>query len=824
MDHRTQLKGLTKSQLAELIALYERRQFSTLVAKALPFVKTNKKSFYLNRMIGAAQLELQAYDAAEIYFRRLTKINPISGEAFYLLGTVLARKGNAEDAVNQFQRAVEIDDGYFEAHFSLASQYVITGNYQLAINHFTYALDSRPDDLRTIIQIGSAYHKFGDLDKAASSFQDALSINAELFEAHFNLGLVFADGNRFANAVEHFQIAKKIRPNSAHVSYGIGCAHKGLGDIKSARLFFECAIKRDLKFEAAIFQLALLEKEAGDVQRAKELFSNAQLSHSYKSRARLQLAAIDKQLGNFVSAEKTLKTHLSDAPDSLEAHFQLGSLFFASGKNDLAVHHFSTVLSIEPNLAEAHCALGAVLAKNGKSEEACNAYEKALALRPNYAGARIRLLHEKRKNCDWSSSEFLREKNFLSPSPNDAVPPLMALPLEDNPEHQKLRSVNFASTHFPPSSNLPTMMKGSRSDRIRLGYFSGDLYDHPVLHLMSGIFREHDKSRFDVRVYSFGKEKSGDLRKQAIENVEQFIDVSDWDDKRLVQELKVNPLDIAIDLSGYTDSGRTRIFANRLAPVQINFLGFPSTTGAGFMDYIVADEVVIPETHKCFYSERPLYLKDTFFPNDIQRGVADTKTIRADFHLPQNSMVFCCFNNSFKISSVEFDIWMRILKQCKDSVLWLARSNEVVVTNLKKEAEKRGVCSDRLVFASKLKRNSDHLARHKHADLFLDTFNYNAHTTAADALMMGLPLVTKQGDQFAARVAASLLKALELDELITYTLEEYEQLIIQLALQPQKLERIKERLQKRLQAGSVFNVLDYTRNLEAMLSSAYRTS
>ena len=821
MKHRTQLKGLTKSQFAELIALYEKGQFSMLVSKALPFVKTNKKSFHFNKIVGAAQLELQAYNSAEIYFRRLTKINPTSAEAYYLLGTVLVRKGNAEDAINQLQRAVEIDISYFEAHFSLACQYVMTGKYQLAINHFTHALNSKPNDLRTIIQIGSAYHKVGELDKAASSFRDALSINAELFEAHFNLGLVFVDGNEFENSLKHFQMAEKIRPDSAHVSYGIGCAHKGLGDIESARLFFEDAIKRDLTFEAAIFQLALLEKDAGNVQRAKELFSNAQLSHSYKSRARLQLAIIDRQLGNFVSAEKTLKTHLLDAPDSLEAHFQLGVLFFALGKNDKAVHHFSKVLSEEPDLAEAHCAIGAVLAKNGQHEEACNAYEKALALKPSYEGARIRLLHEKRKNCDWSSSEFLDQKKFLSPSPNDAVPPLMALPLEDNPEHQKLRSVNFASTNFPPSRVLPKIMERSRSDRIRLGYFSGDLYDHPVLHLISGIFREHDKSRFDVRVYSFGKEKSGDLRKQAIENVEQFIDVSDWDDKRLVKELNSSPLDIAIDLAGYTDSGRTRIFAHRLAPIQINFLGFPSTTGAGFMDYIVADEVVIPETHKCFYSEKPLYLKNTFFPNDSRRRVADTKTTRADFHLPQNSLVFCCFNNSFKISSVEFDIWMRILKQCQNSVLWLARSNETVVTNLKKEAEQRGVCSDRLVFASKVRRNSDHLARHKHADLFLDTFNYNAHTTAADALMMGLPLVTKQGDQFAARVAASLLKALELDELITYSTEEYEQLIIQLALEPQKLQRIKEKLQDRLQAGSVFNALDYTRNLEAALSSIY---
>ena len=233
--------------------------------------------------------------------------------------------------------------------------------------------------------------------------------------------------------------------------------------------------------------------------------------------------------------------------------------------------------------------------------------------------------------------------------------------------------------------------------------------------------------------------------------------------------------------------------------------------------------MVIPETHKPFYSEKPLYLKNTFFPNDRTREISTKPTSRTDFDLPHEGFVFCCFNNSFKISALEFDVWMRILKQCNESVLWLASANDAVVSNLKKEAEQRGVCSDRIIFASKLKQNSDHLARHKHADLFLDTFNYNAHTTAADALMTGLPIVTKQGNQFAARVASSLLKAIDLNELVTYTIKEYESLIIQLVNEPAKLEEIKRKLQKRIKSGSAFNALDYTRDFEKKLSSIHRS-
>ena len=813
----------TKPQFAELVGLYKKGKFPQLLNKALPLLKKHKKSVLLNKLIGVTQLELHVYDAAEIHLRRLTKINPASAEAFYLLGKAFIGNSNVSEAIKQFQRAIDINPHYFEASFSLGSQYMIEGKHQLAIDHFVNALNSKPNDLRVMIQLGTAYHKIGDLDKAAELFNDALAVRAELFEAHFNLGLVFLDENEFLKALNSFQTAEKIRQGSAHVSYGIACAHRGLGNCQSARASFESAIKCDPKFEAAIFQLAILEKDAGNFKRAKELFADINVSPSYKSRAMLQNAIIDRRLGNVKEAEQILKTLLVDTPASLEACFQLGVLFFASGEDDLALNYYSKALSIDPNLAEAYCAIGSVFTKKGKFKEACKAYEKALALKPTYEGARIRLIYEKRKICDWSPSKFLEEKKFQTPMSNDAVPPFMALPLEDNPKHQKLRSINFAAASFPPTSERPKISQESRKSRIRLGYFSGDLHDHPVLHLMSGIFREHDKSQFDVRVYSFGKEKSGKLREQAIKNVERFIDASDWSDERILQELKDNPIDIGIDLSGYTDNGRTRIFAHRLAPIQINFLGFPSTSGANFMDYIVADEVVIPQSHKKFYLEEPLYLTSTFFPNDRTREIGTLNTSRKDFDLPEKAFVFCCFNNSFKIGPEEFDVWMRILKQCNDSVLWLASSNEAVVSNLKKEAKNRGVCSDRIIFASKLKHNRDHLARHKHADLFLDTFNYNAHTTAADALMTGLPIVTKQGDQFAARVASSLLKALGLDELVTHTREEYEGLIIQLATEPTKLNELKAKLHERLQSELVFNALDYTRNFEKTLAAVYES-
>ena len=283
-------------------------------------------------------------------------------------------------------------------------------------------------------------------------------------------------------------------------------------------------------------------------------------------------------------------------------------------------------------------------------------------------------------------------------------------------------------------------------------------------------------------------------------------------------------LDIAINLGGYTHQSRSNPFAMRMAPIQVNYLGYPSTMGADFMDYIIADETVIPTTHEQFYSEKVLRLPGSYLPSDDQRPVAKTDTTRADFGLPENGFVFCSFNASYKISPAEFDIWMRLLLQVEGSVLWLSYMNEWAIENLKQEAEKRGVSSERIIFATRLEENSEHLARHKHADLFLDTVNYNAQTTASDALWMGLPVVTKQGEQFAARVASSLLNALDMGELVTASVQEYETRILELATDPDQLNAVRTKLANNVKSKPLFNTKSYTQNFENALEEALELS
>ncbi len=356
--------------------------------------------------------------------------------------------------------------------------------------------------------------------------------------------------------------------------------------------------------------------------------------------------------------------------------------------------------------------------------------------------------------------------------------------------------------------------------RIRVGYFSADFHDHATLYLMSGLARCHDRARFEISAYSYGATRSGEMRERLAADVDRFVDVREMPDRKVAALAREHGLDIAIDLKGYTQHARSGMFALRPAPVQINYLGYPGTMGADFMDYILADPVVIPAAERPFYSEKVIYLPHSYQPNDDARRIAETRTTRADFGLPERGFVFCCFNNNYKIRRREFDIWMRLLARVEGSVLWLLRSNEWAERNLRREAEARGIAGDRLVFAAPLPHD-EHLARQRHADLFVDTFHYNAHTTASDALWGGLPVVTLAGRQFAARVAASLLTAVGLPELIAGTEDAYEALILDLATDAGRLAALREKLARNRLEQPLFDTERYTRDFEKALEIAW---
>jgi len=567
------------------------------------------------------------------------------------------------------------------------------------------------------------------------------------------------------------------------------------------------------------------------------------------------LGVVFDRLGDFENALRSFKRSIAILPDDIDTYINLGNALRKQGKLDEAMSYFHHALEIEPNSEEIYMSLGNVYMHQGKLSKAIKAYEKAienkpnfaeayyylatvlfqnenlidaitacgnaLKINPNYELAEAFLIHNLLYVCDWNRYGKLAASGAHLGLQIHAVSPFTMLFLEDSSENQLVRSKTYSDKHFKykPLPKQPAPIE--KPARIKVGFFSADFHDHATLFLLSGVLREFDKSKFELFGYSYGQSQSGEMRDNAVEQFSDFCDVSGKSDQDIVDLVNAQKLDIAIDLKAHTKDTRLGLFKYRLAPIQMSYLGYPGSTGTDFIDYIIADPVVIPEDQAKFYSEQIIYMPHTYQPNDNTRPIADTGSNRADFDLPENAFVFCCFNANNKISHKGFDIWMRILSQVKNSVLWLIGSNKWAIANLKKEAELRGIEPSRLVFANSVS-HSEHLERHKHADLFIDTFFVNAHTTASDALWSGLPVVTKAGNQFAARVAASLLEAVGLSDLVTTTEAEYEALILHLAQNETDLKAIREMLGKSKLQSPLFDTKRYTRNFEKGLEEAYQ--
>ena len=475
------------------------------------------------------------------------------------------------------------------------------------------------------------------------------------------------------------------------------------------------------------------------------------------------------------------------------------------------------ILASEPDWAEGYTRLGVAALNRSAHKIAAEALEKAVSLGHDLDLVKMQQWLAQLYICDWRAHRSFLE--YPAIGINYAVPPFAALPFEDNASRQLQRSTKFA----PQSATLaPQDVSDAKSIApIRVGLFSADFHAHATMLLIKGLLQNFDSSKLTFQAFSYGPDKQDPLRQLAIDCCQSFHNIKNMSNKEAISFVKAQQLDIAIDLKGFTTDQRIALFTTRLAPVQISYLGYPGTTGMQSMDYMIADLVTVPPFLQQHYSEKMLYLPHTYQPNDNNKAVSHQPGTKSEHGLPETSFVFCCFNNNYKISPTEFDIWMRLLTRIPKSVLWLLQSNDDSRENLRREAEARGIAGQRIIFAKKTS-NPEHLGRHRHADLFLDTFNVNAHTTCSDALWAGLPVVTKIGQQFAARVGASLLNAIGLPELITHTEEDYEALAFSLATNPELLKSIREKLDRNRLTTPLFDTVGYTRAFEHALQLAFR--
>ena len=363
------------------------------------------------------------------------------------------------------------------------------------------------------------------------------------------------------------------------------------------------------------------------------------------------------------------------------------------------------------------------------------------------------------------------------------------------------------------------MQKNKLNKKIRIGYYSADFREHAMSYLLANLFEQHDKTKFELIAFSFGSGKNDEIRNRISSSFDKFIDVNLKSDKEIFQLSRDLKIDIAVDLMGFTQNSRFNIFFQRCAPIQVNYLGYPGTLSANCIDYLIADKILIPKENQKYFSEKIVYMPDSYQVNDSKRKISDKIFTKKELNLPEDGFVFCCFNQSYKITPYVFDIWMRLLRRVEGSVLWLMKDSDIGLNNLKNEAQKRGVEPDRMIFAEKMS-NVEHLARHRLADLFIDTFPYTAHTTCSDALWSGLPVITRMGESFVSRVSASLLTAIGLSELITKTEKDYEELIFKIANNKSLLSELKKKLNKNRLIKPLFNTKLFANNIECFSNYA----
>lgn len=593
------------------------------------------------------------------------------------------------------------------------------------------------------------------------------------------------------------------------------------GDLAAAKLLYEGVLNTNPLNADVLHVLGVVLAQQGDQSAALDFFDKAisikpsdALFYINQGNARLELNRFDAAV---ISYDKALALG-GGSPD---LYAKRGMALHKIKRIEQAIDSYQKAIDGGMVQAELFNNLGNVYLMVERYEAALDCFEQVVKIKPNYEYLFGLLLQTRMRLCQWDTYQFDIDRLCHRIARGERVSTCFAaLTLIDDLDLHHKNALIWVNDYHQPNPSLGLIKKLPKKQRIRIGYYSADMHNHATMWLMAGLFEHHDRDRFELIAFSYGIGKHDEMRDRICRAFDHFMDVTHKTDEEVAKISRSWDIDIAVDLKGLTGQARLGVFAYRAAPIQVSYLGYPGTLGAEYMDYLIADRTLIAEASKPYFSEKIAYLPGSYQVNDRKRKISERVFTKADVELPERGFVFCCFNNNYKITPDVFDTWVRILTAVPGSVLWLYQDNPAAADNLRKEAVRRGLDYRRLVFAAKIEL-SEHLARHRLADLFLDTIPCNAHTTASDALWSGLPVLTRIGQSFASRVAASLLHAIGLPELITLTESEYEAMAIELATHPEKLKAIKLKLEQNRLTMPLFDTERYTRNLEAAYVAMY---
>ena len=728
-------------------------------------------------------------DEAEHFYRQVLASDKKQFDALHMLAMLQSQRGKFEDAAGLFLKATRINPRHAPCQFNHGNVLLLLRQYEGAIACYDQALAIEPNYAEAHFNRGNAQLKRGRFAAAIADYDRALGINPEYADVYCNRGQALHALKRYDEALAAFDRALAFRPGDADF-------HVNRGNVL-------CEVRR---YDDALTSL----------DKAIRLRPHDAVVWYNRGNVLNELGRLEDALASFDRA-------LQLKPGDIEFYHNRGRILHRLGRLHDELANYDRAITQRPHDAELFHSRGNVLSELGRLDEALAAYNKARSYNAKIDYLEGARLYTKLLLCDWHDidAEITRLRAHLLAGQLAASPFLM-LAISESPAEQLRCARAFAADKYPESPLAAIAAAPRRHDeRIRVAYVSSDLRNHAIGHLTAGLFEHHDRTRFEITAISIGADEDSDQRRRMIAAFEHFIDAKGQDERQNATLIRGLGIDIAVDLNGYTIGGRPNIFAHRAAPVQVNYLGFPGTLGADYYDYIVADRMLIPAPERQFYAEQVVWLPHSYQANDNRRPIAVNAPSRAACGLPNTGFVFCSFNNVFKTLPATFDIWMRLLAATEGSVLWLLEGNAAVTANLRYAAEQRGVAPDRLVFAPRVSL-TEHLARQRLADLFLDTLPYNAHTTASDALWAGLPIVTCRGTSFAGRVASSLLTSAGLPELIVDSPGDYEALALALARDSARLASLKHRLEAGRGTCPLFDTSRFTRHLETAYAEMWR--
>lgn len=840
------LKGL--GRLDEALAAYDRAiKLSPSFAEA-----------FNNR--GNVLLELGEAEQALVSFDQAIQLNSRDTGALSNRGLAFLKLGRLEEALASYVQVLNINAGDSDAHYHHGVVLQRLARLPAALASYDLAIGFNAGHAEAHSNRGAVLREMGQIGEALQSYETALQLRPDAAEYHYGRAVVLQELRRHQEALASYSAAVTLKHDYAEAFNNRGSILLELGDAEGALEAFTRAIGLKPDFAEAhnnrgnvLFELEQFQEALDSYVNATRFKPDYAVAHYNAGNALCELARLDEALACYDRA-------IALKPDSAEAHNNRGGVLLTILDLDGALKAIDQAIRLKPHSAEAHNNRGRVFFEKGQVREAWENYVRAIEFKPDYSLAyknvgdalsRLGLLDEALKNCEWAmhldpdlkdglgfvlyakaricewsgiENQIADLRDRVERGERGAAPFTLSLFTDHLPALRKAAEI-FSDGNRLPRPEFPVPAMSSKRAKIRLGYFSSDYVNHPVGFAIADIFERHDRQNFEIVAFSTKPVEDNESWNSVRGAVDRLVDVSGLPDKTAASLSREMGIDIAVDLNGLTEGNRLGIFSRGAAPVQVNYLGYGGTLGAEYIDYIIADRTLIPDHSRQFYTEHVVVLPNSCLPKGSRIGgviptVGDMESFRRNEGLPREAFVFCCFNHSLKILPEVFDAWMRILKRVSGSVLWLSEHNSFAGPRLRKEAQARGVDPERLIFAEKAPELR-YMQRYCVADLFLDTWPYGAGSTARECLWAGLPLLTLTGASYPSRMAASLLNVLELPELITSRLSEYEQTAVDLANDPQQMRQIVSKLAQNRITTPCFDAAALTRNIEQAYTQMY---